>query len=57
MRAAQQAVRDAERRFPVRIRITVPPDGFGSRRDQIVASLDANSGADGWTQPHRVHEA
>ena len=31
MRAAQQAVRDAERRFPVRVRIAVPPEGLGSR--------------------------
>jgi hypothetical protein len=45
----KQAVRDAERRFPVRIRIAVPPDGFGSRLDQIFAWLDANCGLDGWT--------
>jgi hypothetical protein len=49
MRAAQQAARDAERRFPVRIRIAVLPEGFGSRLDQIIAGLDANFGADGWT--------
>ena len=49
MRAAQQAVRDAERRFPVRVRIAVPPEGLGSRLDQIIAWLDANYGADGWT--------
>jgi hypothetical protein len=49
MRAAQQAARDAERRFPVRVRIAVPPEGFGSRLDQIIACLDANCGADGWT--------
>ena len=49
MRAAKRAVRDAERRFPVRLRIAVPPDGFGSRLDQIIAWLDANCGADGWT--------
>jgi hypothetical protein len=45
MRAAQQAARDAERRFPVRIRIAVPPEGFGTRLDQITKvapeSLDA----------------
>jgi len=45
----KQTVRDAERRFPVRIRIAVPPDGFGSRLDQIFAWLDANCGFDGWT--------
>jgi hypothetical protein len=49
MRAAQQAAREAERRFPVRIRIAVPPEGLGSRLDQIIAWLDANCGADGWT--------
>src|SRR5260370_26599165 len=49
MRAAQPAVRDAERRFPVRIRIAVPPEGLGSRLDQIITWLDANCGADGWT--------
>ena len=49
MRVAQKAVRDAERRFPVRVRISVPPEGFGSRLDQIIAWLDANCGADGWT--------
>jgi hypothetical protein len=48
MRAAQQAVRDVERRFPVRIKIAVPPEGLGSRLDQIIAWLDANCGADGW---------
>jgi hypothetical protein len=48
MRAAQQAVRDAERRFPVRIRLAVPPEGLGSRLDQILAWLDANCGADAW---------
>ena len=38
----------AERRFPVRIRIAVPPDGFGQRYSQITAWLDENCGADGW---------
>jgi hypothetical protein len=49
MRAArQQVVREAERRFPVRIRIALPPDGLGTRLDQINEWLDANCGADGW---------
>ena len=38
----------AERRFPVRIRIAVPPHGFGQRHTQITAWLDENCGADGW---------
>jgi hypothetical protein len=37
MRAAQLAVRDAERLFPVRVSIAVPPEGLGSRLDQIIA--------------------
>jgi hypothetical protein len=49
MRAAQQAVRDGERRFPARVRIAVPPEGFGGRLDQIIGWLDANCGTDGWT--------
>jgi hypothetical protein len=49
MRATQQALRDAEHRFPVRIRIGIPPEGLGNRLDQMDAWLDANCGADGWT--------
>jgi hypothetical protein len=49
MRGAQHDVREAEHRFPVRIRIAVPPQGFGCRLDQIFTWLDANCGFDGWT--------
>ena len=38
----------AERRFPVRVRIGVPPGGFGQRYTEMTAWLDANCGADGW---------
>src|SRR6516165_784692 len=38
----------AERRFPVRIRIAVPPSGLGQRYTQITAWLGENCGADGW---------
>jgi hypothetical protein len=38
----------AERRFPVRIRIGVPPSGFGQRHTQMTAWLDENCGSDGW---------
>jgi hypothetical protein len=38
----------AERRFPVRVRIAIPPDGLGRRHGQITAWLDENCGADGW---------
>ena len=39
---------EAERRFPVRVRIAVPPVGLGIRLDEIKAWLDDNCGADGW---------
>jgi hypothetical protein len=38
----------AERRFPVRIRISVPPGGLGQRHSQMTAWLDENCGADSW---------
>ena len=38
-------IAEAERRFPVRIRVGVPPDGLGSRLDRIKAWLDENCGA------------
>jgi hypothetical protein len=38
----------AERSFPVRIRIAIPPEGLGRRHAQITAWLDENCGADGW---------
>jgi hypothetical protein len=36
MKAAQQAARDAERRFPVPIGIGIPPEGFSNRLGQII---------------------
>ena len=41
-------ITSAERRFPVRIRVGVPPGGLGQRHTQITAWLDENCGADGW---------
>ena len=38
----------AEQRFPVRIRIGVPPGGFGQRYAEMSAWLEENCGADGW---------
>ena len=38
----------AERRFSVRIRIAVPPEGLGQQHARMVARLDENCGADGW---------
>jgi hypothetical protein len=39
---------EAERRFPVRVRIGIPQDGLGSRLDRIRVWLDENCGAEGW---------
>jgi len=39
---------EAERRFPVRIRVGVPPQGLGGRLDELKAWLDDNCGAEGW---------
>ena len=39
---------EAERRFPVRIRVAVPPAGLGTRLDEIKSWLDDNCGADCW---------
>ena len=40
MRAARQAARDAERRFPVRTRIVVSDRRLGDRFDQMQEWLD-----------------
>ena len=44
----REMITSAERRFPVRIRIAVPPSGLGQRYPQITAWLDENCGADAW---------
>jgi hypothetical protein len=41
-------IMEAERRFPVRVRIKVPAGGFGERLNQMQSWLDQNAGADGW---------
>jgi hypothetical protein len=38
----------AERQFPVRLMIGIPPDGLGQQYHQMTAWLDQNCGADGW---------
>ena len=40
----REMITSAERRFPVRIRIAVPPSGLGQRYTQITAWLDENCG-------------
>src|SRR5690349_9918464 len=39
---------EAERRFPVRVRIAVPPRGLGRQLTEVVAWLDANCGSGNW---------
>jgi hypothetical protein len=41
-------ITEAERRFPLRIRLAIPAGGFGERLDHMHAWLDQNAGADGW---------
>jgi hypothetical protein len=43
-----QIRRDAEKQFPVRVRIAVPPDGLGRQLPVMHAWLDAVCGATGW---------
>jgi hypothetical protein len=43
-----KAQREAERRFPVRVRIAVPPAGFGRQLSVMHAWLDEVCGAAGW---------
>jgi hypothetical protein len=44
----RELITGAERRFPVRIRIAVPPEGLGQRYAQMTTWLDENCGADRW---------
>ncbi|MGH7095284.1 MAG: hypothetical protein ACREFB_17355 [Stellaceae bacterium] len=45
---AQRTQRDSERHYPVRVRIAVPPDGFGRQLAAMHAWLDATCGSAGW---------
>jgi hypothetical protein len=47
--SAKHFQREAERHFPVRVRIAVPPDGFGRQLGLMHAWLDETCGAGGWT--------
>ena len=44
----REIITAAERRFPVRIRLGIPPEGLGERHPQMTAWLDENCGSDGW---------
>ena len=49
MAASSKAmITDAERRFPMRVRIAVPAGGFGQRLDGMHAWLNQNCGVDDW---------
>ena len=48
IRASMRAQREAERRYPVRVRIAVPPEGLGHQLEIIHAWLDETCGAKGW---------
>jgi hypothetical protein len=43
-----QARHRAEQQFPVRVRIAVPPEGFGRQIEVIYAWLDETRDAAGW---------
>jgi hypothetical protein len=47
-KASMRARRETERRFPVRIRIAVPPEGLGRQLEIMSAWLDETCGAEGW---------
>lgn len=47
-RSAQYKQRDSERRHPVRVRIAVPPGGFGRQLAAMHAWLDTTCGPTGW---------
>lgn len=42
-------VAEAERRFPLRIAIKMPPGGIGARYTAMEEWLDENCGIDGWS--------
>jgi len=47
-RGAQRIQREAERQFPVRVRIAVPSGGFGRQLETMYAWLDEVCGPAGW---------
>jgi hypothetical protein len=47
-RASIRAEREAERRYPVRVRIAVPPGGLGRQLEIMHAWLDETCGPEGW---------
>jgi hypothetical protein len=43
-----RARRQAEQRFPVRVKIAVPPQGLGRQLEVMCGWLDETCGAEGW---------
>jgi hypothetical protein len=39
---------EAERKFPARRKLAVPPEGLGRQLNDMMAWLDANCGAGSW---------
>jgi hypothetical protein len=47
-RSSQHQQHEAERRYPVRVRIAVPPEGLGQQLVLMHAWLDDTCGGEGW---------
>ena len=47
-KASKLMISEAERRFPIRIRLALPAGGFGTGLTEFHAWLDDNCGANGW---------
>ena len=47
-RTSQLARREAEQRYPVRVRIAAPPEGLGRQLTLMHAWLDDTCGHEGW---------
>jgi hypothetical protein len=47
-RSSTRMQQQAERRFPVRVRIAVPPEGLGRQLQVMQAWLDETCGIEGW---------
>jgi hypothetical protein len=45
---ARALIATAEQRFPVRIRIAIPPGGLGRQHAEMTAWMDENCGCEGW---------
>jgi hypothetical protein len=48
IRASMRTQRWAEGRYPVRVRIAVPPEGLGRQLEIMHAWLDETCGTEGW---------